>query len=522
MMLSKENYRSKVLLVILISTVVRGFLAASLELGNDEVYYRLYALYPDWSHFDHPLMVGLVMQFFTANMLFQSEFFLRLGSIMFGALNIWMMFKIGSLIKNERTGFYASVLYVASIYATVIAGIFILPDTPQSLFWLLSIFLMLKTLPKGYLKKMNFDMLLLGLTLGLGILSKYTSVFLWAGVFLYIFLFRRVWFKNVSFYLALFISLLCFLPILVWNFQNDFISFTFHSTRVDIEGYELNFNTFFTEVVGEFFYNNPVNFILILLVIIPVFKDRLNVKSSIQAIIVLSSLPLIISFLIFSLFRETLPHWSAPAYTTMLILVAVWIDQMKNRKLVKKFLWTSISFTALILILGYFQINHGLYNLAGKEDPNRLGKNDFSLDMFGYKQTGQGFATVVERDLKLGTMPENSILIGDNWFPLANYDYYAAYPLGMKVFGISDLNHLHKYAWTNKIQGGLQLGMNGYYLTDSKYFRVPNEVISHSFETIEIADTIPIYRGGKIVKKAYVYRLKNLIQVPENPFGESP
>jgi hypothetical protein len=520
-MLTKESYRWKVLLLILISTLVRGFLAASLELGNDEVYYRLYALYPDWSHFDHPLMVGVVIQFFTANMLFQSEFFLRLGSIVFGAINIWIMFQIGSMIKNERTGFYASVLYVASIYTTVLAGIFILPDTPQSLFWLLSIYLMLKTLPKGHLKKINPHMLLLGFTLGLGILSKYTTVYLWAGVVLYILLFRRDWFKNASLYLALFITLICVSPILIWNFQNEFISFTFHSGRVDLEGYGLNFNTFFAEFFGEFLYNNPINFLLVLFVIVPVFKDRLQVKASIQAIIVLSSLPPIISFFIFSLFRETLPHWSAPAYTTMLILVAVWIDQMKNRKTVKKLLVTSVSLTGFVLILGYFQINYGLFNLAGTEDPNRLGKNDFSLDMYGYRQTGQGFAKLVDRDFNSGEMPENSVLFGDNWFPLANYDYYAAYPIGLKVFGLSDLNHLHKYAWINKEEGGLQEGMSGYYITDSKYFRYPNEFMRDHFETIETADTIPIYRSGKLVKNAYVYRLKNMIKVPNDPF-ESP
>lgn len=523
MTLKKTKYRTNVLFLIIISTLVRGFLAANLELGNDEVYYRLYALYPDWSHFDHPLMVGVVMQFFSLNMLFQSEFFLRLGSLIFGALNIWIMFQIGCLIKNERTGFFASILYVASIYASVIAGIFILPDTPQSLFWLLSVFLMLKVLPEKPLpKKVNYPMLLLGLTLGLGMLSKYTTIFLWGGVVSYIFFFRREWYRNISLYLALFISLICVLPILIWNFQNDFISFTFHSGRIDLEGYGLNFNAFFREILGEIVYNNPINYFLIMLAIVPIFKSRLNIKKSFPAIIVLSSLPLIISIQIFSLFRETLPHWSAPAFITLIALAAVWLDQIKKIKLVKRLLTTSVTFTGIVLILGYFQINNGLINFSGNENSERLGKNDFSLDMFGYKQTGKGFATIVEHDLKTGKMPANSVLFGDNWFPLANFDYYAAYPIGMEVFGISDLNHLHKYAWVNKIRGGLQMGMNGYYLTDSKYFRTPNELMQASFETIEIADTIPIYRGGNLVKMAFVYRLKNLVKVPEDPFKKSP
>ena len=80
-----KSYRYKVLVLILISTLVRGFMAAVLELGNDEVYYRLYALYPDWSHFDHPVMVGVFIQLFSINLLFESELAIRMSSVLIGA-----------------------------------------------------------------------------------------------------------------------------------------------------------------------------------------------------------------------------------------------------------------------------------------------------------------------------------------------------------------------------------------------------------------------------------------------------
>lgn len=515
----RHSYRFQIILLIIISTLIRAFLATSLELGNDEVYYRLYALFPDWSHFDHPPMVGIVMQVFSLNMFLQTEFFLRLSALTFGAVNIWLMYRIGYQVKNERTGFIAALLYVASIYATVITGIFILPDTPQSIFWLLAILLMLKTLPKGPNAKGAFiNMLLIGLAIGLGLLSKYTTIFLWLGLSMYVVLFRREWLKSTALYLGLLLTFVCALPIFIWNFQNDFISFTFHSERVDILGYLLNFNTFLTEILGEFVYNNPVNFILILIALFLVVNDRLKIRKSYQAILVLSSLPLIISIGIFSLFRETLPHWTAPAYTTLIVLAAATVDQLKSKLMAKGVVISALFLTGIVLTLGFFQINYGIINLSGDEDPNRLGKNDFSLDMYGYAQTGEQFAKIVERDIKSGVMPAESVFFGDNWFPLANYHFYAAYPLEMDVYGISDLHHLHKYAWVNEIQGGFQEGMTGYYITDSKYFRTPNKLIRDSFETVEAIDTIPIYRNGKLVKNAYVFRLKNMVKVPEDPF----
>lgn len=190
----QPKYSRYLIILIVISTAIRMFIAATIELGNDEVYYRLYALYPDLSHFDHPPMVGLIIQLFSLNLLLHSAFFLRLGAIVIGAFNIWLIYRIGKTIKNERTGFYAAFLYVASIYASIISGTFILPDTPQGLFWILSIYLMLYMLPNEPSEKnVRYLFPLLGLTLGLGILSKYTTVFLWLGIFLYFVFYRRDW-----------------------------------------------------------------------------------------------------------------------------------------------------------------------------------------------------------------------------------------------------------------------------------------------------------------------------------------
>lgn len=514
-----KKYPFYVILLIIASTLIRAFLAANLELGNDEVYYRLYALYPDWSHFDHPPMVGLVIQMFSLDLLLNSELFIRMGAVILGAFNIWFIYQIGKTVRNERTGFYASLLYFASIYSTVIAGIFILPDTPQSFFWLLTILVMVKFLPTFPVnRRANQGMLLLGFLIGLGILSKYTSVFLWLGAGLYILLYRRDWLKKPSLYLALAITLLCSLPVLVWNINNDFISFTFHADRLNTTGYTLNFNYFLQEIAGEILYNNPVNFILVILSLISILRGKLKIRSKYIKILVFSSIPLVVVFLIFSLSRSTLPHWSAPAYTTMIILSAAWLDQNHSKKLRMVFLSSAVSLLLLTLFVGYGQIKYGLISTGADEEYHRKGKNDISLDLYGFEQTGEQFREIVTRDISKGVMNENSILVGDNWFPLANFDYYAASPVGMPSFGIGDLDHLHKYAWINEIRGGFKMGMDAYYLTDSRYYREPGEAIKNCFDHVEAADTIQIYRNGEVVKRAFVFRLKNLVKMPEDPF----
>jgi len=57
----KRPYKKYVFLLMGISLLLRALVAALTDLGNDEVYYWTYALYPDWSHFDHPPMVGWII-----------------------------------------------------------------------------------------------------------------------------------------------------------------------------------------------------------------------------------------------------------------------------------------------------------------------------------------------------------------------------------------------------------------------------------------------------------------------------
>ena len=136
----KENDITKYLFILLgISALIRSFLAYFIEFGNDEVYYWTYAMYPDWSHFDHPPMVGWFIQLFSGNLFFTSEFFIRLSSVICMTINTYLIYLIGKQVKNEQTGFYAALLYTSSVYAFVITGIFILPDTPLSIFTFLAV-----------------------------------------------------------------------------------------------------------------------------------------------------------------------------------------------------------------------------------------------------------------------------------------------------------------------------------------------------------------------------------------------
>ena len=521
---SRQLNRAMIILVLL-SLIVRGLLAAFLEFGNDEVYYWTYALYPDYSHFDHPPMVGFLIQLTSLNLALDSELFIRLSSVLLGALNTWLVFLIGKRIRDALTGFYAALLYTSSVYAFIIAGTFILPDTPQLTFWLLTIYLLSQSITVAVSKPARSYLLLAGITAGLALLSKYTSVFLLVGAFLYLLLYNRKWFKTWELYFAPFIALLFFLPVYIWNLNNDFISFTFQSDRVGIFDAGLRGDFFFTELGGQLLYNNPLNVILGVVALLMFFKGRNFIDKQNGRLLVLIALPLILLFLFFSLFRHTLPHWTGPAWTSIIILSAAYLRDLEIKRLKQRlfpgFLIASLGLLALVIILGVMQIKGGMLFYDEGDEPENLGQKDVSLDMYGWRQLSVKFAQIVADEEVKGNIAPKSPFISSRWFPAANIDYYLASPLGIDVLGLGSLNGLHKYTWITERRGGFEPGMDAWFLTVSRDFKDPQRMHGKRFDEIELAYTIPIYRNNKHVMNAFFYYLKDMKVLP-SPIIQHP
>ena len=107
---------------LLLGLIVRLALASGLDLGNDEVYYRLYALYPDWSHFDHPAMLGWLTALMTGFSSAPTDLALRGLPLLCGTLGAWLTYKIGESVGGEKAGEFAVALHTASLYSSVITG----------------------------------------------------------------------------------------------------------------------------------------------------------------------------------------------------------------------------------------------------------------------------------------------------------------------------------------------------------------------------------------------------------------
>lgn len=499
--------------LLIISAIIRGFLAAFIEFGNDEVYYWTYALYPDWSHFDHPGMVGWMMQIFSLNLLFDSEFALRLSSVIFMTIDTYIIYGLGCEIKDRLAGFYAALLYTASIYSFVITGIFIMPDTPLSIFMLLSIYCFVKYFKDE--KQPSKYLVLAGLFAGLALLSKYSAVFIWVGAGLYILIYDRKHLKNKYLYLSALVSVVCMLPVLIWNIQNDFISFTFHGDRVGLFG-KLEPMDFVTEIVGELAYNNPVNYVLIIIAIVANFKGNKYLAEMPRRFLLCFGLPFVALFWLFSLTRPILPHWSAPAFSLMLLFPAAHLSEKQSVKdgktMIPKSIVASICVMVVVLFFGVVEIKTGVVPLRFTEKScslQRWNEGDFTTTMYGWRKIRPEFEKIRQDKVNQGLMKETDGMVNLFWYPLANLDYYVANPLGISMFGIGDMQSLHKYSWINKCRGGLQKGSDYWFLTESSDYYEPKRYLVDSFEEIIPCDTIVVDRCGTPAKYVFVYMCRD-------------
>lgn len=231
--------RQAIMLIIIIGSLLRGILGASIGLGVDESYVVSVARMFSLSYFDHPPLHFWII-WLTAHLTnSENGFVLRLPFIMMFAGTTWMMYRLGSRLFGEWAGVYAALILNISAVFSLSTGSWILPDGPL-------MFLMMAT--TLLLERMFFSSrinppwqlwVLAGLLVGVGMLAKYHAVFLAAGSFIFMLTSsqRRRMLLTPGPYLAVIVAGIVFLPVVIWNQEHNWISFLFQSGRGAAKGF---------------------------------------------------------------------------------------------------------------------------------------------------------------------------------------------------------------------------------------------------------------------------------------------
>jgi hypothetical protein len=344
--------------------------------------------------------------------------------------------------------------------------------------------------------------ILFGICSGLCIMSKVHGVYLWVGLDLYILLYKQAWLRNLKVYTSLVITLVIVSPIILWNIQNDFVTYAFHSKRIIINGYLFNLYNLLKEFVGELVINNPINVGLILIALFATRRYKNPEAISIYKFIGLS-LALVILFL--SLFRDTRPIWSGPAYVALLPLAAVYLADIKNFSVGRRIVYWGFALLIVSVFTCGWMISWYPGSFGSKRNDD-LGKGDIFLDSYGWKEAGKQFAELCDNEMNKGIMPKGSPMVCNTWWG-AHQEYHFCRPAGIEMIGLGTVMELHQYVWTNKKRMNKVNFNNAYCVVASDENYNVHQQYGEYYQKVDSIATIKVFRNKKPAHKFYVYRL---------------
>ncbi|MFM9909595.1 MAG: ArnT family glycosyltransferase [Chitinophagaceae bacterium] len=509
------NYSKQVLVLIFLSSLFKLIIGSIIELSNDEVYYVSYSYFLQWNYFDHPPGIAILLKIFSANLKWNNEFFVRLGPVVCGATSTWLIYLIGKKFYNQLKGWIAAVLFTASGYGTVVSGLLLLPDAPLMPLWLWSFYLANSIFQNNNKQTISpMLMLLWGVVTGGAIVCKLNGIFLLVGFLIYVLLHQRSLLRSYYFYFSLALTgLICF-PVFTWDPDSTLASYSFHSRRISFGLNKIDLGGFIRQVSGEIAYINPICFVLLLWALASHYKNRLLFTVTSNRIIFCFALPLICCIWFFSLYSDTLPHWSGPAWILLLFVAADFIGNRstKNRlfPLYPPVLHVALLFP-FVLLLTVAISSFSLPIIFNKQEKKKLGESDLLLECSGWKNFGISFKNLYENDIFSKKMKTGAVLISDYWFPAAHLDYYVAKPASINLLTIGSLTNIHHFATLNKIRPGIRFGDDAYLILISNYFNEPPIEITRCFKHIDEPEKIEQVRAGLTVRYFWIYRLKNYI-----------
>ncbi len=307
-----------------------------------DAYYTFYTEHPAASYFDHPPGIAWILEIFTA-LLGKKVYAVKLADTVVTLLTLAFFYRLSLRFLSRRRAAGTLLLFSSTLMATILSLVST-PDVPLMLCWTLSLLCLYKAL---FLEKKAY-WLLAGLMMGLAFDSKYTAIFLPAGLMLYLLLSgtHRKWLGTVWPWLSLVLMALAFSPVLWWNMQHDFASFRFQSTG-RTGGIEFRLVDFLGVLAHQSAILGPVMFFALLWVLYKLvrkYRSRLWNVPDHTLFLLCFFLPVFLAFLSISFIYWVKLNWMMPAYVTGMI----WIGRYFSRRMIR---WQQVLAVAIHVAL---------------------------------------------------------------------------------------------------------------------------------------------------------------------------
>ena len=224
---SDPRWRAAVAVVVVYAFALRLAYAAQVELLPEETYYWNYARHLDIGYLDHPPLVAWLIRMGTF-VIGDTELGVRIGAIGCGAATSLFLYRLTRNLFGDACALWA--LALAQVLPFFfLSGLLMTPDAPLTAAWAASLYYLERALIGGQARAWVWA----GVSMGVGLISKYTIGLLGISAFLFMLSDppSRRWFGRLPPYASVLVAAAIFAPVIVWNAEHEWASFAFQTAR---------------------------------------------------------------------------------------------------------------------------------------------------------------------------------------------------------------------------------------------------------------------------------------------------
>ncbi len=375
-----------------------------LDLGPDEAHYWEWSRRLDLSYYSKGPMIAYLIYIGTS-IFGDTVFGIRIMAVVFSALSSIYLFKLVNEMYPDKQAngesqkangnsialISALLLQIIPLFAPF--GVIFTIDSPFIFFWILSLYVFWKAIFEGQRARDNGQWFLLGIVVGFGLLTKYTTAFFYLCSFLFLlFSEKRHLLKTFKPYTALLISLLVFSPVIIWNFQHDWVTIKHTAGQAHVaEGIKLSLKTFIEFFGSQIGIITPILFVMMCLSIFKLQKSESGLRSK---FLFWFFVPVIVFFLLKSIQGKVQPNWAMTGYITGIIAFARYsVGKKAKGKGRKGIAAIAVLFAVVVTVISHYP---SIIKLPVKLDP--------SSRLRGWKELGVEVGKIYDSISEKGEM----------------------------------------------------------------------------------------------------------------------
>ncbi len=495
-------------LLLASSALVHLYLVFRFPLAPDETYYWEWSRNLAWGYYDQAPLIAWVIRA-SCTLFGETELGIRFPTVAASLVTALLTYRLAFDLFGRRVALAA--LVPTLITPIALAGSFVATYDPLLvLFWSAALW----TLSRALFHQSRSAWIGCGVACGLGLLSKNTMALILPCVLLFLATSpeHRFWLRRWEPYAALLVAVVVYSPNLVWQYQNDWVTFK-HLMILSEKGTDNAFLRRLGDFLGsQFMLLSPGLFIGAVGALRWSIARRGREHGDRLWFVLMTALPVLLFFTVMTLKSKVQANWAGTAFIGLFVIWGAWAVAASSRR--RLAFWNKVALD-FCFVLSLLMLWPEARRVVGMGLPARW---DQMNKLYGGPELGA--AVSLERDTMQGRTGK-SVALGAATYDVASRMafYTKGQPATVCLFLRTRANSYA--AWNGK--AGLQSGGDALLACDVTREDAVVPPFEMVFDRVErVSAPVTVYRRRVYREPVKIYALYRCYGYRPNPLIERP